>query len=158
MGLGIPPLKITTPLESKPVKSGIFVRRGDQPTEGRLAASLGRKGTHGVSTNGVTANFMLFDGGTFWVLPLTICIKLIILFTTLCKLWTNCLNHMFVWIAGLYLPYCRLRYRYRFVFSLVVTSRDSPLIPRLLRPWGRDCPIIISSTINIIIIIIIIIN
>ena len=30
-----------------------------------------RKGTNGVSTNGVTANFMLFDRGTFWVLPLT---------------------------------------------------------------------------------------
>ena len=31
----------------------------------------GRKGTNGVSTNGVTANFMLFDRGTFWVLRLT---------------------------------------------------------------------------------------
>ena len=30
-----------------------------------------RKGTNGVSTNGVTANFMFFDRGTFWVLPLT---------------------------------------------------------------------------------------
>ena len=31
-----------------------------------------RKGTNGVSTNGVTANCMfLFDRGTFWVLPLT---------------------------------------------------------------------------------------
>ena len=30
-----------------------------------------RKGTNGVSTNGVTANFMFFDGGTFWVIPLT---------------------------------------------------------------------------------------
>ena len=30
-----------------------------------------RKGTNGVSTNGVTANLMLFDRGTFWVLPLT---------------------------------------------------------------------------------------
>ena len=30
-----------------------------------------RKGTNGVSTNGVTANFICFDRGTFWVLPLT---------------------------------------------------------------------------------------
>ena len=30
-----------------------------------------RKGTNGVSTDGVTANFTLFDGGTFGVLPLT---------------------------------------------------------------------------------------
>ena len=30
-----------------------------------------RKGTNGVSTTGVTANFIFFDRGTFWVLPLT---------------------------------------------------------------------------------------
>ena len=30
-----------------------------------------RKGTNGVSTHGVTANFMLFDRGTFCALPLT---------------------------------------------------------------------------------------
>ena len=30
-----------------------------------------RRGTNGVSTNGVTADFMFFDRGTFWVLPLT---------------------------------------------------------------------------------------
>ena len=30
-----------------------------------------RKGTSGVSTNGVTAKSMFFDRGTFWVLPLT---------------------------------------------------------------------------------------
>ena len=30
-----------------------------------------RRGTNGVSTNEVTADFMFFDGGTFWVLPLT---------------------------------------------------------------------------------------
>ena len=29
-----------------------------------------RKGTDGVSTNGVTENAMFFGGGTFWVLPL----------------------------------------------------------------------------------------
>ena len=29
-----------------------------------------RKGTNGVSTDGVTATFMFFDRGTFWVLPL----------------------------------------------------------------------------------------
>ena len=33
-------------------------------------AALG-EGTNGVSTNGVTATFMLLDRGTFWVLPLT---------------------------------------------------------------------------------------
>ena len=32
-----------------------------------------RKGTNGVSTNGVTANFMFFERGTFWVLPLIYC-------------------------------------------------------------------------------------
>ena len=30
-----------------------------------------RKGTSGVSSNGITAKFMFFDRGTFWVLPLT---------------------------------------------------------------------------------------
>ena len=30
-----------------------------------------RKGTHGVSTDGVAANVMFFDRGTFWILPLT---------------------------------------------------------------------------------------
>ena len=30
-----------------------------------------RKGTNGVSTNGVIANFIFFDRGTFWLLPLT---------------------------------------------------------------------------------------
>ena len=30
-----------------------------------------RKGTNGFGTNGVTANLMFFDTGTFWVLPLT---------------------------------------------------------------------------------------
>ena len=29
-----------------------------------------RKGTNGVSSNGATANFMIFDRGTFCVLPL----------------------------------------------------------------------------------------
>ena len=29
-----------------------------------------RKGTHGVSTNGVTAKSMFFDRGTFWFLHL----------------------------------------------------------------------------------------
>ena len=29
------------------------------------------KGTNGASTNGVTANFIFFDRGPFWVLPLT---------------------------------------------------------------------------------------
>ena len=30
-----------------------------------------RKGTNGVSTNGVTANIIFFETGTFWVLPLS---------------------------------------------------------------------------------------
>ena len=34
-------------------------------------ASSNRKGTNGVSTDGVTATFIFFDRGTFWVLPLT---------------------------------------------------------------------------------------
>ena len=33
-------------------------------------SDMPRKGTNGVSTNGVTANFIFFDRGTFWVLPL----------------------------------------------------------------------------------------
>ena len=28
-----------------------------------------RRGRNGVSTTGFTANFMLFDGGTVWLLP-----------------------------------------------------------------------------------------
>ena len=35
--------------------------------------STARKGTNGVSTNGVIANFMMFDRGTLWVLALTYC-------------------------------------------------------------------------------------
>ena len=39
---------------------------------GRRAHRAGhRKGTNGVSTNGVTANSVFLDRGTFWVLPLT---------------------------------------------------------------------------------------
>ena len=46
----------------------IFVATG----RGRARELAGvRKGTNGVSTNGVTANFMFLDRGTFWVLPLT---------------------------------------------------------------------------------------
>ena len=39
----------------------------------RLSAAsiIVRKGTHGVSTNGVTANYMFFDRGIFGVLPWT---------------------------------------------------------------------------------------
>ena len=33
-------------------------------------ARVSRKGTNGFSTYGVTANFMFFDRGTLWVLPL----------------------------------------------------------------------------------------
>ena len=41
------------------------------PVDGVHSSCCARKGTNGVSTNGVTANFMFFDRGTFWVLPLT---------------------------------------------------------------------------------------
>ena len=44
------------------------LKRGGQPAElkGHGADVYGiRKGTHGVSTNGATANFMFFDRGTF---------------------------------------------------------------------------------------------
>ena len=34
-----------------------------------------RKGTNGVSTDGVTANLMFFDRGAFWILPLTYCYR-----------------------------------------------------------------------------------
>ena len=37
------------------------------PTRG---VKVDRKGTNGVSINGVTADFTFFDRGTFWVLPL----------------------------------------------------------------------------------------
>ena len=43
-------------------------RASDQPLRrdsGRRAARV-RKGTNGVSTSGVTANFVFFDRGTFW--------------------------------------------------------------------------------------------
>ena len=36
-----------------------------------LCPRIRRKGTTGVSTGWVTANFVFFDRGTFWVLPLT---------------------------------------------------------------------------------------
>ena len=39
--------------------------------EPRAKLSKCQKGTNGVGTNGVIANFMFFDGGTFWVLPST---------------------------------------------------------------------------------------
>ena len=40
---------------------------------GMMGGSLrySEKGQNGVSTNGVTANSVFFDGGTFWVSPLT---------------------------------------------------------------------------------------
>ena len=45
-----------------------IVRMSPTETEGA------RKGTNGVSTNGVTANFMFFDW-TFWVLPLNLLVS-----------------------------------------------------------------------------------
>ena len=40
-------------------------------SEQKVVARLARRGTNGVSTNGVDVNLMFFDRGTFWVLPLT---------------------------------------------------------------------------------------
>ena len=39
------------------------------PRRSRAARDRFGKGTNGVSTNGVAANLVLFDRGTFWVLP-----------------------------------------------------------------------------------------
>ena len=36
----------------------------------RTSSTKHRKWTNGISTNGVTADFMFFDRGSFWVLPL----------------------------------------------------------------------------------------
>ena len=36
-----------------------------------IGACRARQGTNGVSADGVTVNFMFFDRGTFWLLPLT---------------------------------------------------------------------------------------
>ena len=63
MDMIIPHLKIKIMLESNPLKSIMLV--------GRLAVSQYRKGTDGVSTTGVTSNYMLFDRYSFGVLPLT---------------------------------------------------------------------------------------
>ena len=48
----------------------------DRRKQGRGRAAIkkvrvGRKGTNGVGTKEVTADFCFFDSGTFWVLPLT---------------------------------------------------------------------------------------
>ena len=48
------------------------VPRGGGSRRGTRAEPRGtRRGTNGVSTPGVTATFISFDSGTFWVLPLT---------------------------------------------------------------------------------------
>ena len=52
---------------------GLRRRLGGRP-EARRREALARGDSerdNGVSTNGVTPNFMFFDRGTFWVLPLT---------------------------------------------------------------------------------------
>ena len=43
----------------------------DDPLEELRREVAFRKGTHGVSTTGVTANFSILGRGTFCVLPLT---------------------------------------------------------------------------------------
>ena len=43
--------------------------RNGENTE--FKANKARRGTTGVSTDGVAANFVFFDRGIFWVLPLT---------------------------------------------------------------------------------------
>ena len=56
--------------------SSSFIREGRNRAGWARAAREGprrqtRKGTNGISTNGVTASFMFVDRGTSWVLPLT---------------------------------------------------------------------------------------
>ena len=52
------------------VESGVFGQVARARRKHRHGVVI-RKGTTGVSNNGVTANFMFFDRGTFGVLPLT---------------------------------------------------------------------------------------
>ena len=47
------------------------VKQDPRARRGRCARRVVRKGTKGVSTNGVTANCMFFDRGICWALPLT---------------------------------------------------------------------------------------
>ena len=51
-----------------PEEEGVYAQGSMQ---GRRDIRRLRKGTNGVGTNGVTTIFKFFDGGTFWVLPLT---------------------------------------------------------------------------------------
>ena len=44
---------------------------GPPPATVRVLNRPARRGTNGVGANGVTASFMIFDRGTFWVLALT---------------------------------------------------------------------------------------
>ena len=68
------PWRTSCPLSQvavKPVPTG-----GLRPAEPvgkkvRKSQHIFGKGQNGVSINGVTANFMLFDRGTFWSLPFT---------------------------------------------------------------------------------------
>ena len=53
-----------------PMSAGV---QGDAAPAAMARSSTGvvGRGQNGVSTNGVAANFSCFDGGTFWILPLT---------------------------------------------------------------------------------------
>ena len=56
-----------------------------------IAIEVSRRGTNGVGTDGVTAKFMLFDRGTFRVLPTTYFyipkVPGCIFFPTICQIW-----------------------------------------------------------------------
>ena len=49
----------------------IFALVTDQNDSDEADPRMRRKGANGVRANGATANFMFFDRGTLWVLPLT---------------------------------------------------------------------------------------
>ena len=60
---------VTRPIAAR--KGGEQGGTSNPPGFGAYKLRTIRKGTNGVSTNGVTANFMFFDRGTFRVLPVT---------------------------------------------------------------------------------------
>ena len=53
------------------ISHSLYTARGSPCVSASVQVLSTRKGTNGVSTIGVTPNFIFFDRGTFWVLPLT---------------------------------------------------------------------------------------
>ena len=49
----------------------IYIPKGDDDSSAPAKEILIGKVQNGVSAHGFTANFVFFDRGTFWVLPLT---------------------------------------------------------------------------------------